>query len=370
VIRVRPWSIRVTHSPQTLALIALLSTQFTACGGSSNTLDYSFVVLGCGEVDGADLTPQNPSTANLAQLERSLSEIAALQPPPNLVFFIGDLVYGLTPDLNVLRAELLAWVQVYRASPLGQNPSIRLVALPGHHELLQSQPDNQPEVSNPGAEQVWLDVMAPFIAGDNGPPAGGPDNLQTDQSRLTYSFNFRDTHFIVLNTDPYGDPASVPVNWITDDLVTARLNGAVTHIFAVGHKPAFTPANATPDDSLDSQPNIRNPFWDALNNYDANAYFTAHSQVYSRSRPSTPTEPTTQRTWQVVAGNAGGSVDPMWTESGATPYYGYTAIGITTSGLVLLTGYGHNFDQSNYLAPSPPLLYPTTVRDTADITFP
>jgi len=349
---------------------ALAGTLLVACGGGSNTVAYSFAVLGCNRVNGSDVTPQNPSTANLAQLERSFAEIAALQPTPSLVFFTGDLVYGLTPDLDVLRGELEAWVQVYRASPLGQNPAIRLVALPGNHESLQSQPDHQPEVSNPGAEQVWLDVMAPFIAGDNGPPAGGPDHLQTDQSRLTYSFNFRDSHFVVLNTDPCGAPASVPVNWLTNDLVAARQNGSIAQLFVLGHKPAFTPPDATPDDSLDSQPDLRNVFWDALNNYDTAAYLTAHAHVYNRSRPETPTQPGIARTWQVVAGNGGSAVDPMWAQSGVTPYYGYAVVSITTDGLALLTGYGRDFDQSNYLAPSPPQQYPTTVRDSADITFP
>jgi hypothetical protein len=350
-----------------LGIAALASLLLSACGDSNDGVAHSFAALGCNRVD-PPIPANDPSTANLPQLQRTLAEIAAMQPPPDLVFFTGDLVLGLTPDLDTLRSQLEAWVQLYRASPVGQNPAIRLVALPGNHESLEFQPDGKPEVSNPGAEAVWLDVMAPFIAGDNGPTAGGPDHLESDQSRLTYSFNFRDTHFVVLNTDPFGAVATVPVHWIADDLAAARQDRSIRRIFALGHKPAFTPPDATPDASLDSNPDVRNVFWDALTGASATAYVTAHAHLYNRSQPATPTQPSVTTTWQVVAGNAGSPVDAMWEESGAVPYYGYTVVTITTDGRALLTGYGRNFDLSDYVAPSPEQQYPTTVRDSADIT--
>jgi hypothetical protein len=315
-------------------------------------------------------SPDDPSTANLPQLQRTLADIAAMQPPPDFIFLTGDLVLGLTPDLETLRSQLEAWVQLYRASPAGQNPAIRLVALPGNHESQVPDGDNQCGVSNPGAEAVWLDVMAPYIAGNNGPKAGGPDQLQTDQSRLTYSFNFRDTHFVILNTDPVGAAATVPVHWIADDLAVARQDRSIRHIFAFGHKPAFTPSDATPDCSLDSNPSVRNVFWDELNGANATAYLVSHAHLYNRSRPASPTEPGVVKTWQVVAGNGGSPVDKMWAESGAIPYYGYALVSVTNDGRTLLTGYGRDFDLSNYIAPSPAQQYPTTVHDSADLTVP
>ncbi len=234
-----------------------------------------------------------------------------MQPPPNFIFFTGDLVLGLTPDLDTLRNQLEAWVQLYRASPAGQNPAIRLVALPGNHESLRLVLDDpQCGVSNPGAEAVWLDVMAPFIAGDNGPTAGGPDQLETDQSRLTYSFNFRDTHFVVLNTDPVGAVATVPVHWIADDLAVARQDRSIRHIFAFGHKPAFTPSDATPDCSLDSNPGRSQRVLGRTQRRQRN-------RVHRLARP--PVQPfatghadanrASSKTWQVVAGNGGSPVD-------------------------------------------------------------
>ena len=127
---------------------------------------------------------------------------------------------GLTSDLSELTSQLEAWVDVYRNSDLGRNSKIQLIALPGNHESLVGEKGSQK--SNPGAEAVWLTVMQPFIAGNNGPGIGGPDNLQSDQSQLTYSFDFRDSHFVMLNTDPFGAVATVPINWIHQDSAAAE----------------------------------------------------------------------------------------------------------------------------------------------------
>lgn len=73
-----------------LALICLPAPEACGNGGSSNPsaagAAYSFVVIGCNRVPGADVSPENPSTANLPQLERSFAEIARLKSPPKIVF--------------------------------------------------------------------------------------------------------------------------------------------------------------------------------------------------------------------------------------------------------------------------------------------
>ncbi|HZC45250.1 MAG TPA: hypothetical protein VE243_02175, partial [Candidatus Acidoferrum sp.] len=219
------------------AILAILSCPLSlaiADDGANTEKPVSFVIIGCNRVLKGDKSPDNPSTANLPQLERSFTEIAALQPPPNFVFFTGDLVLGLTSDLKELRNQLESWISVYRNSDLGRSPSIRLVALPGNHESLVGEKGSQ--ASNPGAEEVWLSVMERFIAGNNGPLAGGPDNLATDQSRLTYSFDYRHTHFVILNTDPFGAIGTVPLFWLAGDLANAKQNGSPKHIFVLGHK--------------------------------------------------------------------------------------------------------------------------------------
>src|SRR5262249_55424897 len=152
--------------------------------------------------------------------------------------------------------QLESWKQVYRDSPLGAKRSIRLIAIPGNHESLIGSKGDQ--TSNPGAEGVWLSTMRDYIAGDNGPNVGGPDMLQSDQSQLTYSFRFRNTHFVVVNTDPLGAVATVPVHWLQDDLKAATDEPSVKHIFVLGHKPAFVPDIAiSGEQSLDINPGNR-----------------------------------------------------------------------------------------------------------------
>ena len=329
----------------------------------AHDIKYSFAFMGCNRIFKGDKSPDNPSTANLAQLERSFSDIAALNPRPKFVVFTGDLVLGLTPDLNELRTELQAWVDVYRNSDLGRDPKIRLIAIPGNHESLMGAKGSQ--TSNPGAEAVWLSVMQPFIAGNNGPPAGGADNLQTDQSQFTYSFDFRDSHFVILNTDPFGAVATVPLNWLHQDLASAAGEPHLRHTFVLGHKQAFSPADASSEQALDSNPDLRNQFWDELNNAGVGYYLVAHAHLWDFSVPVSPVS-MLQHTVQIIAGNGGSKEDPIWELAGKPFYYGFTLVDVLKDGNVVISSYGRDFDPSNYLAPSPPDLFPTTIRRILD----
>lgn len=354
------------RAPLILAILVILA--YSAVGtlianaGQNRPVEkpFSFVIIGCNRVLKGDKSPDNPSTANLAQLQRSFTEIAALQPQPDFVFFTGDLVLGLTTDLKDLRKQLESWIDVYRNSALGNSPSIRLVALPGNHESLIG--DKGSQTSNPGAEEVWLSVMTPFIVGNNGPAAGGPDNLATDQSRLSYSFDFRGTHFVLLNTDPFGGVGTVPLFWLADDLEDENHFNHPNHIFVLGHKQAFTPSFASSEQALDSNPIQRNAFWDALNANGVGYYMVAHAHVWDHLRPVSPDNPQANHTVEIVAGNGGTKLDAKWAESGRAPYFGFTRVQVLKYGRVIVTSYGRDFPADDYLAPSPPSLFPTTIR--------
>jgi len=355
----------------TLAMLALVfiasaanaasPDDFVAESRDAHKVAYSFVFMGCNRVFKGDKSVDNPSTANLAQLLRSFTEIAALKPRPRFVVFTGDLVLGLTSDLSELTSQLQAWVDVYRNSDLGRNSKIQLIALPGNHESLVGEKGSQK--SNPGAEAVWLTVMQPFIAGNNGPGIGGPDNLQSDQSQLTYSFDFRDSHFVMLNTDPFGAVATVPINWIHQDLAAAAGDAHLKHTFVLAHKQAFTPANADSEQALDSNPDLRNQFWDELNNAGVGYYLVAHAHLWHASQPVSPIS-MLEHTVQIIAGNGGSKPDPLWVKAGENFYYGFTVVQVLKNGEVVMKSYGRDFDKSNYLAPSPPSLFPTTIRRT------
>jgi hypothetical protein len=342
------------------------------------TDDFSFVVVGCNRVDPttvpAGAAPDDfPSTANVAQLNRTFAEVARLNPLPDYFFFAGDMVMGYTNDDNELRNELNGWVNVYKASPLF-GTKVKLVAVPGNHET-----QNASKISTLAGEQAWLEIMAPYIAGSNGPAANpdagaGADKLQTDQTKLDYSFDFKGTHFVIVDTDPVGADWTVPVNWISADVSAARSAGA-KHIFAIGHKPAYGWPGA-PTDSLLGKGNmpvdyyrgLRDQFWSVLESNQAEAMFAAHNHLWYKQRPN--------KTWQIIAGNGGSALEGTVGTGDAgvnggplyPAYFGFTVVNVATTG-VTVTSYGRDVPSAGYWAPAPESTFPTTVRDTQDITW-
>ncbi len=331
-------------------------TDTTKNGGNTSTPDsvlYSFAVFGCNRLDAADTTGV-PSTANLAQLDRSFADIAALSPRPNFLVVCGDLILGkgssssASVDTAVVGQELRAWIQHYQTSPAA---AIKLYVTPGNHET-QGWTNG---VSFPQAEQAWLNNMSQYIAGSNGPGVGGPDHLQTDQSRLSYSIDYRDSHILLMNSDPVGADATVPVNWAASDMAAARARGQ-KHIFAIAHKPAYSWDNGTSDGLVTSN---RDSLWAAFNTNQVEAMITAHNHVYQRLQG------TTGKTWMIISGNGGSTLE---TTAGNYRNFGFAVISITKSGKVLMKEYARSYG-ANYNDPCPAATYPTTARDSADITW-
>jgi hypothetical protein len=62
-------------------------------------------VVGCNRIDAADVSKENPSTANLEQLNRTFREIAGLRRLPKFLFFAGDLVLGYSSDVSVTEGD-------------------------------------------------------------------------------------------------------------------------------------------------------------------------------------------------------------------------------------------------------------------------
>lgn len=314
---------------------------------------FSFVVVGCNRVEKGDIDPGVPSTANVEQLTRTFADIAALSPPPAFFFFAGDMVYGYA-DGPTLEAELTAWLSLYQASPLPA-AGVALVPVPGNHES-QKKKGSQ-KVAYVDAETTWVKVMAPYIRGSNGPGVGGADGLATDQSKLSYSFDHLGTHFVVLDTDPVGRDSQVPAAWVAADVAAARSAGA-KHVFAIGHKPAY-PSPLSGEGGLSAFPAVRDAFWSALESAQAEAMLAAHNHLWWKIRPT--------KTWQIVAGNGGSLLESG--VSGAQAYYGFTHVIVDASGSVTAKSYGRDVPAAGYSASAPAATYPTTIRETVDLTW-
>lgn len=178
-----------------------------------------------------------------------------------------------------------------------------------------------------------------------GPAVGySPDSLTTDQSKLSYSFDYQGLHFAVINTDPVGQETSAPAAWLAADLAAASVRGA-KRLFVFGHKPAFTYAYAAgvAGSGLDATPTTtvkRDAFWSVIEQYHA-TYFTGHMHTYHVSRPL-------GGAYQVIVGAGGSPFDPTAAQATAGVLanpstdrdYAWATVKVHADGGVDILGYG------------------------------
>jgi len=166
----------------------------------------------------------------------------------------------------------------------------------GNHEL-----PGAGQESYPGSNMDWL--RSYDYGAVNRGPAGCPET--------TYSFDYQNAHFVVLNEycDTSGDTATsgnVPdhlYNWLVSDLNATDK----THIFVFGHEPAYPQPDADNGrvrhlgDSLDQYPTNRDRFWNLLRDKRVVAYISGHTHNYSAVQ--------IDGVWQLDAGHARGMGD-------------------------------------------------------------
>ena len=325
---------------------------------AQKTLDYSFVTVGCNRVDDVDSTANKPSTANVYQLNRMFTEVSQLSPLPKYLFFTGDLVIGYAKDTVRLATQLKAWVDLYKAHPLSST-SVKLVVIPGNHE---TQDKAAGKLSFIAAERTFIREMSEFILGNNGPKitglVSGSDSLTTDQSKLSYSFNYKTDHFVILNTDPVGRDWKVPTNWIDADITAAKANGA-RHTFVFGHKPAYACSLKPTDGLVFKNKALRDVFWNTLETNNCEAMFAAHNHLWEKQQPHA------NKTWQIIAGNGGSNLETGTAR--VDRYFGYTLVNVFTNGEIVVESYGRDLDATNYITQTP--TNSTTLRFSQNINL-
>lgn len=364
------------HYSLLTAALLLLSACFSSCGtGYSQNHDaadadhihpdsvlFCFAFMGCNRIDWKDTANANTnaSTANVPELQRSFNEIAQLKPRPDLFFFLGDLVLGLDQDPKKLAHQLSAWKKQQQDpafSALAKS-GIKVIAIPGNHEMLFMDTPGY-ELPWKGALPAWMSVMTSYMP--NGPikRVGGPDSLNHLQ---TYSFDYKNTHFIMVNTDTYNPALKIgiaPAAWINADIAAARNHKNTEHIFLLGHKPSYVDAPITdPAEFLDT--NITNAIWPVMEQYKAEGMLSAHSHQYYR------TQPHAGKSYQVIAGNGGSVYEKHLPKD--HQFYGYSVIYILKNGKVMLRSMGRPVSKKDYLESLTPAIK-TTVRDAIDMTW-
>lgn len=325
-------------SSKVIASIVFGSLLISGCGRYSHKLDYTFVVAGDDRLAAED-TVGDPSTTNTYHFKRNLEEISKLNPLPKYLFFNGDLVMGYTDNDTIrLAHELKEWIKIYKASGL-EEKGVKLVAIPGNHETVEKLGSGK--IAFASDERTFVREMKEYIHGDNGPRASGfipgTDSLMSDQSRMSYSFDYGGDHFVIMSTDAVARESRAPWHWLKKDLEDAH---GARHIFLFSHKPPFK-SHYEGEAGLDENKACRDSMWAVVEKYNSDVYFASHYHLWDTVQPHKG------KTLLVICGNAGAPMSKDW-----LPYYnGFTIVNVTDK--VGITSMGHDVDREHYMVPTP-----------------
>jgi hypothetical protein len=171
-----------------------------------------------------------------------------------------------------------------------------------------------PVIGNHELNQADLNYLRNYNYDPNGdaPPNivhHGPPGCEN----TTFSFDYENTHFVILNeycdldneTRTDGAIVDALYDWLAEDLQATSQE----HILVFGHEPAFPEPDDElgiirhKEDSLDKYPITRDRFWALLKEDHVEAYFVGHTHSYSAVN--------LDGIWQVDAGHSMGA----WTQS-------------------------------------------------------
>ena len=312
----------------------------------------SFAFIGCNRIADGAASDNLPSTANVANLIQDFTEIpdpSLHSPVPSHLVFVGDLVVNHVPGSSTLASQLLGWKAVYQTTPLSTS-DVELVTIAGNHELLQKVEQNgeKVEIQNPPNGEVFSQIMSDFIPTNNGPTQAAPnrDGVARDESRLSFTFRSDNLFFVQLNTDTYtGDDTPdgiglVPLQWLEEQLLLAQDDPAIEHVFVLGHKPIVGEEGAGETISPTQGETFRKLLCDPTDGgtpSKVRGYFAAHAHYWQHARLDCPSSDDTLV--QIINGNGGTSPEQAFFEP-PHGFFGYSVIGVTQSGAVVLEARG------------------------------
>jgi len=223
-------------------------------------------------------------------------------PDIKFVVFAGDMVNGHRHDPDRTKRELLHWKEVM--APVYNHPGIVWPGIwpaVGNHEIRHRDDENN-------FREVFQDVYM------NGPK---------EQKGLSYSFDFGNSHFCIINTDAwyYGNLEDTTddrpdwhyikyMDWLENDLKSASERG-MKHIFTFSHEMPFPIGghlrdglpnlgikfNGTIDSTRQWYLDRSDKFWNLMKEYNADAHICGHEHTYGRQEVN--------GVFQVLNGSAG-----------------------------------------------------------------
>jgi 3',5'-cyclic-AMP phosphodiesterase len=108
-------------------------------------------------------------------------------------------------------------------------------------------------------------------------PTNGPAGF----SELAYSFDFKNSHFVVLDSDKPNENIVNDVQraWLEQDLNANKKDNT----FVFFHEPAY-PVSSKIGESLDVKPKERDALWSILSSHNVTAVFSGHEHIVSRKK--------------------------------------------------------------------------------------
>ncbi|MDR3391821.1 MAG: metallophosphoesterase [Sulfuriferula sp.] len=338
--------------------VSLLAAQSSAYAVKADPVVMSFATVGDSRAEpGDDLSGQDriwlQNTKGLSRIIREIQE-----KKPQALFFNGDMIYGYNADDATLNRQYAYWRGMMANL---METGTYVVPVPGNHEVRDkiTEDGKSKKAAQARKENSWRDNMGDLImdAGRwktitgnsisafdvaNTPAIGNADHIQTNQSQLSFSFDYGDSHFAVINTDPVGYDGHAPTNWLREDLQQAQARG-MKHEFVFGHKLAFTyyfKPGMKPS-GLDHDAEQQKQFWQVIENAGA-TYFCGHEHIFNISQPA---KASGGKSWQVLVGS-GGSPFAAKVGDSKNPtdrMYAWAIVQLHASGKVHLDAYG--FDE-------------------------
>ncbi|NRF95246.1 metallophosphoesterase [Paenibacillus frigoriresistens] len=329
-------------------------TQLKDAFKSTDKLLFTYSSVGDCRIDSTvtDASAQDLKwLVNSKVLTRMMDEMQAQK--SSMLFYNGDMIMGYTPnsDVNILNREYAFWRGIVATA---FEHGMYVFPVPGNHETQDNYVDSNGKtvkVSTKANEDTWRDNMGDIIVDQkrfaqilgeniagwdpNNYPQIGMDHITTQQQQLDYSFDYRGSHFVVINTDPTGNDSHAPTEWLDKDLKAAKDRG-MKHSFIFGHKLAYTYYfdSSAKISGLDVDKDAASAFWKVVQDNKA-TYLSGHEHIFNVSRPNNGSA------YQVVVGSGGSPFEAKKATSNPIDRdYAYVTVKVYESGKVHFDAYG------------------------------
>ncbi|MDR0269291.1 S-layer homology domain-containing protein [Paenibacillus sp.] len=342
-----------------------LSSAEAAGSGQEDQVLLKFATVGDSRGD-SKKQQLNAQDANWQQNTKVIARITkeVQDAKDDLFVFNGDMIMGYYSDptnKKAAAAYLNKQYSFWRGLVADMyETGTYVVPVPGNHELQDNLSTGK--ISTEANENTWRYNMGDVIMDtlrwknmfgseiqgwdENNYPKVGTGGITTSQSQLSYSFDLKDSHFAIINTDPAGNDSHAPTEWLKQDFESAKKRG-LKHMFVFGHKYAFPyiidPASA-PTDSLHADLKSWDDFWQVIEDYNA-TYFSGHQHATNFSQPK-------GKAYQVIVGSGGSPFDAKNANHAAVDrMYTWANVTVYASGRVHIDNFGfdENFGQTQLI---------------------